>query len=172
MPIVDPNADWFPSECTGDDQIEIVIAIHIPDADVESTARYRVHIERGTRVGTKVDIYSIAIGAIHQALRLSHRAVGPAISVEVAEGSGPIMRGAGKRQIFRDSPRTGTVLLGLDTHRPQRCQERKNPSCKKLHPQNRRSFPDSNLRTEYRICDCCCGNSGNKSVTGIAARAD
>jgi hypothetical protein len=140
MPIVDPNADWFPPECTGDNKIEIVIAIHIRGADVESAARHGVHIECSTRVGTEVDIYTIAIGAIHQALRLSHRAVCAAISVKVAQGSRPAKHGGGKRQIFRDSPRMGTVLVGLDTRRMQRYQDPQSPRCKKLHPQNRRSF--------------------------------
>jgi hypothetical protein len=97
VPIVDPNAYWFPPESTGDDKIEIVIAIHISGADVESAARHGVHIECSTRVGTEVDIYTIAIGAIHQALRVSYRAVCPAISVQVAQGSGPTKHGSGKR---------------------------------------------------------------------------
>jgi hypothetical protein len=97
VPIVDPNADWFPPEPAGDHQIEIVIAIHIPGADVKSAAGHGVHIECGTRVGTEVDIYTIAIGAIYQALRLSHRAVCPAISVEIAQSSGPTKHGGGKR---------------------------------------------------------------------------
>ena len=84
MPVVDPNPDRLPAKRGGNHQVQVLIAIHIAGADVQTAGRPGFQIETATLLSGKENFDAVAVSAIDQTLGPGKGQVGTVVAIEIA----------------------------------------------------------------------------------------
>ena len=87
MAIVDPHADGNAPEFAADDQVEIIVAIHITSVDVETSAIGGVDIKTGRRRDREANPDVVTVSTIHHAGWNRYRDIRAAVAIEIGLSS-------------------------------------------------------------------------------------
>ena len=85
--IVDPDADWLLSKPSGDDEIKVVITVHVLSGDMEAAGGPCLHLECRIRANAEVDADSVPKCSTPEGLRIGYREIWLVIPIEIAECS-------------------------------------------------------------------------------------
>jgi hypothetical protein len=83
--VVDPDADWLLSNPRSNDEIKVVITVHVASGNMNAAGRPCFYVECRIRADAQMDADSVPVCATPEGLRVGYRKIWPVIPIEIAE---------------------------------------------------------------------------------------